>query len=73
MGETFRALIVRTGGPGGGSVLHVVRDGDAASMCQAFKLEQLGTAGSFDDHLCPSCLDALQGLWRSRQRQVKTK
>jgi hypothetical protein len=62
--KTYRALIKRTGGPSGGSLLHLIRDDAEASLC-GIPRSSLTIGGQFDDVICGDCLG-----WFDRRRAV---
>jgi hypothetical protein len=69
MADSYRALIARSTGPSGGTLLHLVRAGTFESMCAAFPVEKLKTAGGFDEVVCPDCLIALRRYWQGTSRR----
>jgi hypothetical protein len=54
----YFALTVRTGGPSGGSLLHLVREDTEASLC-GLPRTTLGQGGMFDQVVCPDCIEWL--------------
>ena len=70
MPHSFRALVARTTGHPGGAVIHVIREGDAATMCRAFPAAKLSPCGALDEQLCSECISAIVELGRSLQRVV---
>ena len=57
-GRNYRALIKRSGGPGGGSPLHLIRDDAEASLC-GIPRASLSGGGIFDEVVCPECIEWL--------------
>ncbi len=64
MNKSYRALIKRSGGPSGGSLIHLIRDDAEASLC-GIPRPSLGTAGGFDELVCADCLE-----WFEKRRAV---
>lgn len=62
--RTYRALVKRTGGPSGGTLLHLIREDAEASLC-GIPRSSLTTAGGFDELVCDDCLE-----WFERRRAV---
>jgi len=54
----YRALIKYSGGPSGGSILHLIRDDAEASLC-GIPRATLGQAGSLDQVVCSECIEWL--------------
>jgi len=55
MDRTYRALIKRAGGSSGRSLLHLINEDAEASLC-GIPRGTLGTAGGFDELVCPECI-----------------
>lgn len=57
----YRAMIVRSSGPAGGTLLHIVGNTAAASLC-GIVVERLGPGGLFDTVICQECIEAVREL-----------
>jgi hypothetical protein len=62
--RTYLALTKRTGGPSGGSLLHLIREDADTSLC-GIPRSSLTGGGMFDQIVCAACL-----LWFERRRAV---
>jgi hypothetical protein len=58
---------MRSGGPSGGRLLHLVRDDAEASLC-SIPRPSLTSGGMFDELVCADCLE-----WFDRRRAVSGK
>ncbi len=58
VGGTYRALVKLTGGPSGGSPLHLIRHDADASLC-GIPGAQLSASGIFDEIVCSECIEWL--------------
>jgi len=56
--RNYRALIKRTGGPSGGSLLHLIREDSETSLCGIPRAQLVG-GGMFDELVCLECIDWL--------------
>ena len=56
--RSYRALIRKGAGPSGGTLLHLIRENAAASLC-GLPREQLTGGGVFDELACPECIEWL--------------
>jgi len=63
---TYRALIQPSSKPAGGRALHLIHDGDEASLC-GIPRAQLGQGGGFDDLVCEECIE-----WLPKRRDFST-
>jgi hypothetical protein len=55
-GRAYRALIKRSMSPSGGTLLHLIREDSETSLC-GIPRAQLGSAGGFDELVCPDCIE----------------
>ena len=75
--RSYRALIKRTGGPSGGSLLHLIREDAEASLC-GIPRSSLTEGGMFDDLVCSECIEWLpkrvkaSAAFRAAERPVST-
>ncbi len=65
--SNYRALIMRSSGPSGGTLLHVIRENAEASLCGIPRAALTGS-GLFDELLCADCLE-----WFEKRRAVSRK
>jgi hypothetical protein len=56
--RTYLALVKRSAGPSGGSLLHLIRDDSEASLC-GIPRSSLGQGGAFDHEVCGECIEWL--------------
>jgi hypothetical protein len=58
MPGSYRAFIKRSGGPSGGSLLHLTGEDDDASICGIPRASLVG-GGMFDELVCSDCIKGL--------------
>ena len=56
--RTYRALVKRSAGPSGGTLLHLIPEDSEASLC-GIPRAQLASGGVFDELVCPDCIEWL--------------
>ena len=73
MAESLRALVVgKTAGRVGDTLLHLVPVGAEATLCRAYRAEQMATGTTPADRVCPACLAALHLRWLSQEEAIST-
>jgi hypothetical protein len=68
----YRALVRREGGPSGGSLVHLIRDGSEAALCGTPR-PALVPGGVFDEVVCPDCIEWLPKRMAATQRNPRAK
>jgi len=63
----YLARIEKRAGPGGGSPIHLLREGDGTTVCSLVEASKLEPPGIFDDHICPACVRQLE-QWARLER-----
>ena len=64
----YRALVKRSGGPSGASLLHLIREDAEASLC-GIPRYHLSSGGMFDELVCRDCIDWLPKRLEATARQ----
>lgn len=67
MGERFRALLARTPGPNGNSLMHLLAESADTTLCRLFLVAQLTTGTTVEDRVYPACLAELHLRWTTQE------
>jgi hypothetical protein len=61
--DKFRVQVLSAHALHDGGLMHLVREGDDATLCRAYRISTLLNPQHFEAEVCPACLEHLRADW----------